>query len=87
METLKNHYSTVNDVILTYGEITETNYLETLEIEFEQPTEKGYKIARMLLPAYDWQTLIGFDEDEICQLEDYAFRNGILIWDLARRGE
>ncbi len=84
---MKNYYSTVDEVILTYGEITENNYIETLEIEFEKPTEKGFKTARMTLPSYEWQRLIGFDEDEIFNLEDYAFRNGLLIWDLARRGE
>lgn len=82
---MKYYYSTVDDVILTHSGIIENNYLETIILHFEKTNSKGsFDIAELVLPNYNFTKVMGFNEDELFELEDYAKNNAPLIWELAK---
>ena len=41
-------------------------------------------IAELTLPTYNFTKIMGFNEDEVFELESYARNNAPLIWELAR---
>lgn len=84
---MKNYYSTVNGIVLTYSDIIDENDLETIQVRFERPTEKGFDFAEGLIPHFIFQKSYGFSEDELMQLERYLRNNSSLIWDMAREKE
>ena len=82
---MRYYYSTVDDVVLTHTGIIEKNYLETITLHFERATLTGnFNIAEIVLPNYNFITIMGFTEDEIFELEEYARNNSPLIWELAK---
>lgn len=81
---MRYYYSTVDDVVLTFSNITQKNYLQTITLHFEKAVETGFKIAELILPTYHFTQIIGFTEDEVFELEDYAKNNAPLIWELAK---
>ena len=82
--TMQNYYSTVDDIVLTFSSIHETNYLEQIQLHYERPNGKGFDIAELILPTYNFTKIMGFNEDEAFELESYARDNAPLIWELAR---
>lgn len=82
---MKYYYSTVDDVVLTHTGIVEDNYLETITLHFEKANASGnFNIAEIVLPNYNFIKVMGFTEDEVFELEDYARNNAPLIWELAK---
>lgn len=78
------YFSTLDQVILTFSDVFEVNYLEQIRLHFERPKETGFDIAEIILPTYHFTKVMGFTEDEVFELEAYAKDNAELIWELAR---
>jgi len=83
---MKNYYSTVNSIILTYSDIID-NDLEMIQVRFERATEKGFDFAEGSIPHFIFNKTFGFSEDELLQLERYLRNNASLLWDMARERE
>lgn len=81
---MQNYYSTVDNIVLTFNNIHETNYLEQIQLHYERPNGKGFDIAELTLPTYNFTKIMGFSEDEAFELESYARDNAPLIWEIAR---
>ena len=88
MKTIGVYYfSTLDNVVLTFSDVFEINYLEQIRLYFERPNESGFDIAEVILPIYHFTKVIGFTEDEVFELEEYAKDNAELIWELARENK
>ena len=84
---MKNFYTEIDNVILTYSDIEKTkDGIEFIRIYFEKPVEGGFNFLESTLPALDVVDAEGFTEKEQKELLDYAGRNAFLIWELAREG-
>ena len=81
---MKNYYSTVDNIILTFSDIYETNYLEQIQLHYERSNGTGFDIAEIILPTYHFTKIMGFTEDEIFELEEYSRNNAPLLWEIAR---
>ena len=85
--TMKNFYSEVDDVTLTYSDIKTTeDGMEYIRIYFEKPVEDGFCFLESSLPLLNVVETEGFTEQEQKELLDYASRNAFIIWELAREG-
>lgn len=85
---MKYYYSTVDNIVLTHSGIEEKNLLETITLHFERPNENGdFDIAELILPNYNFTKIMGFTEDDVFELEDYARNNAPLIWELSKEYE
>lgn len=81
---MSNYYSTIDNVVLTFGNITEENGVEVINVRFERPNEKGFDYAEGKIPHFMFNKICGFTEDEILGFEKYLRNNSSLIWDIAR---
>ena len=59
---------------------------EVAEVYVEKPINLGFKSAYCYLPAYKWDKLDGFDEEETRQLEGIIQSTAHLIIQFARQG-
>lgn len=84
---MKNYYSTVDGIVLTYSDITDDNDLDIMQIRFERANDSGFDFAEGTIPHFTFQKTYGFSEDELMQLERYLRNNSSLIWDMAREKE
>lgn len=84
---VKNFYSEVDDVTLTFSDIKSTpDGMEYLRIYFEKPVDGGFQFLESVLPGLEIKDTEGFSEQEIAELLDYANRNAFIIWRLAMEG-
>jgi hypothetical protein len=81
---LKNYYSTVDNIILTFSDIEERNGFDEITVHFERPNKNGFDFAEAKLPQNTFYKTYGFSEDELFQLEKYLVNNAFLIWEIAR---
>ena len=82
---MRNYYSTINNVILTFSDIkTNENGFETILARFERSNESGFDFTEWKLPCICNIKAFGFSEDEIMEQERYLRNNAPLIWDIAR---
>lgn len=72
-----------DETIITHSEIKKDN---SILINFEQPYEKGFREARMKLPAYKWLYNKGFNDEKIKFFEDFAHQNAAVMYKYARLG-
>lgn len=84
---MKNYYSTVDNIILTFSDIEERNGFEEITVRFERPNENGFDFAVGKLPNNMFYKCFGFSEDELLELERYLRNNNFLIWEIAREKE
>ena len=82
---MKNYYSTINQVVLTFSDIR-TNEIgfETILARFERVNEKGFGFAEWKLPCICNIKAFGFSEDEIMEQERYLRNHAPLMWEIAR---
>ena len=81
---LKNFYTEIDDVTMTYGDIARTaDGMEYIRIYFEKPILGGFNFLESVLPGLDIIETEGFDEEEIKSLLEYAESNAFIIWQLA----
>ena len=84
---MKNFYTEIDDVILTYSDIAKTkDGMEYIRIYFEKPVDGGFYFLESTLPSLDIVGAEGFTDQEQKDLLDYASRNAFIIWELAREG-
>lgn len=83
---MKHYYSTVEGVVLTHSDIEEKNFLKTITLYFERAIEgeRGFDIAELILPNYNFTKVMGITEDDVLELEEYARNNAPLTWELAK---
>ena len=81
---MKNYYSTVDDVVLTFSNIEEINEFDSITVLFERVNKNGFDFAEGKLPNNLFYKSYGFSEDELMELENYLLKNAFLIWEIAR---
>ena len=86
---MKNYYSTIDDIVLTFSNIEEDrDGFDFIEFRFERANENGFDFAEGKLPENQVYKSYGFSEDELLQMQEYLKNNAVLIWEIAReRGE
>ncbi len=87
MFILKNYYSTVDNIVLTFSDIEEKNGFDEITVYFERPNGDGFDFAEGKLPNNMFYKTYGFSEDELLELERYLRNNNSLIWEIAREKE
>ena len=96
---MKNYYSTVDGIRLTFSDIEEdrdgfdiiTFYFERENIEkkdrwsyFEREKQNGFEFAEGSLPENRIYKTSGFNEDELLWMQEYIRNNSFLIWEIAK---
>lgn len=81
---MKNYYSTVDDVVMTFSDIEEKNGFDEITVYFERSNENGFDFAEGKLPNNMFYKSYGFSQDELLFLEKYLRNNAPLIWEIAR---
>lgn len=84
---MKNYYSTVDNIVLTFSDIEEKNGFEEITVRFERTNDNGFDFAEGKLPNNMFYKTYGFSEDELLELERYLRNNNFLIWEIAREKE
>lgn len=84
---MKNYYSTVDHIVLTFSDIEEKNGFDEITVHFERTNNTGFDFAEGKLPNNMFYKCFGFSEDELLQLEQYLRNNAPLIWEIAREKE
>lgn len=86
---LKNYYSTIDNICLTFSDIEDRNGFDSITFRFERPNDHGFDFAEGRLPENMFYKTYGFSEDELMQMENYIKNNSFLIWEMAmeNRGE
>jgi hypothetical protein len=84
---MKNYYSEIDGIILTFSDIKEKNGFEEIRVYFERANENGgFDFAEGSLPENRFYKTYGFSEDELMQMESYLRNNAFIIWEMAREG-
>ncbi|MCL2047500.1 MAG: hypothetical protein FWG87_02120 [Defluviitaleaceae bacterium] len=81
---MKNYYSTIDNVTLTFSDIEAVNDFEFITTRFERASGNGFDYAEGKLPNNLFYKAFGFSEDELLEMQDYLQRNSCIIWELAR---
>ncbi len=85
---MKNYYSTIDNVVLTFSNIEEdTMGFDFIEFRFERANDNGFDFAEGKLPENQVYKSYGFSEDELLQMQEYLRNNAVLIWEIARESE
>jgi len=82
--TVKNYYSTVDNIVLTFSDIEEKNGFDEITVYFERPNDNGFDFAEGKLPENQFYKCYGFSEDELMKLNKYIKNNASLIWKIAQ---
>ena len=82
---MKNFYSEIDEITLTFSDIHTTPYgMEYIRIYFERPTENGFACLESTIPSLHVKERTGFSDAEVQELLRYAQANAFLMWDMAR---
>ena len=81
---MKNYYSTVDNIVLTFSDIEEKNGFDEIIVYFERPNTNGFDFAEGRLPENQFYKSFGFSEDELIKLSKYIRNNASLIWKIAQ---
>lgn len=82
---MKNYYSTVDNIVLTFSDIEEKNGFDEITVYFERPNNNGFDFAEGRLPENQFYKSFGFSENELIKLNKYIRNNASLIWKIAHR--
>lgn len=80
---MKNYYSTVDNIVMTFSDIEEKNGFDEITVYFERPNDNGFDFAEGKLPNTLIYKSYGFSQDELMQLEKYMRNNAPLVWEIA----
>ena len=58
----------------------------SVKVYFEKPVEGGFQSAVCWLPAYRWEAIVGFSEDDIRRLDKILHDNAHLILEFSQEG-
>ena len=82
---MKNFYSEIDEITLTFSDINTTTYgMEYISIYFERPTENGFDFLESTIPSLHVKARAGFTDAEVEDFLHYAQANAFLMWDIAR---
>lgn len=81
---MKNYYSTMDNIVLTFSNIEKVNEFDSITVLFERANKNGFDFVEGKLPNNIFYKSYGFSEDELMELENYLLRNSFLIWEIAR---
>ncbi len=85
---MKNYYSEVDNIILTFSDIEDVNGFDEISVRFERANDNGsFDFAEGKLPNNMFDKTYGFSEDELMELEKYLKDNAFLIWEIAKEKE
>ncbi|MCI9423255.1 MAG: hypothetical protein HFG81_11175 [Dorea sp.] len=86
---MKNYYSTIDGIVLTFSDIEEdSNGFDSITFRFERANDSGFDFAEGKLPENQIYKSYGFSEDDLLQMQEYLKNNSFLIWEIAgERGE
>lgn len=83
---MKNYYSTVDNIVLTFSDVEEVNGFDEITVYFERPNENGgFDFAEGKLPENQFYKCFGFSEDELMKMNRYVRNNASLIWKIAQQ--
>ena len=85
--SMKNYYSTIDNIVLTYSDIENVNDFDSIIVLFERANKNGFDFAEGRLPNNMFHKTYGFSEDELMELENYLQKNAFLIWEMAREAD
>ena len=57
-----------------------------MKVYLEKPVEGGFHSATCYLPAYRWEGIVGFSENEIQKLDKILHDNAHLILEFSQEG-
>ena len=72
-----------DDTQVSYSDVREDN---TVLVVIERPRGWGFDTAECLLPAFSWQGLDGFSDEEAEELDTFVRNNAPLITRFAYEG-
>lgn len=82
---MKNYYSTIDGIILTFSDIEEDkDGFDIITFHFERENQTGFDFAEGCLPENRIYKTCGFTEDELLWMQEYIRNNSFLIWELAK---
>ena len=58
----------------------------SVKVYLEKPVEGGFHSATCYLPAYRWEGIVGFSENEIQKLDNILHYNAHLILEFSQEG-
>ena len=71
---------------IMHSQISEKDGTQQVEVHFERPTDKGFDLARCVLPTYAWIKREGFNDKEIDKFERFLHNNAHLLYKYAASG-
>ncbi len=81
---MKNYYSTVDNVVMTFSDIEERNGFDEITVRFERSRDDGgFDFAEEKLPENVFLKCYGFSENELFKLQRYLRNNAPLVWKIA----
>lgn len=84
---MKNFFSEVDDITLTFSDIQQAGGMDYIRIYFEKPIENDFAYLESTLPSLNIVATENFSPSEQQELLQYARTNAFLIWDMAREKE
>ena len=82
---MKNYYSTVDGIRLTFSDIEEDrDGFDIITFYFERGNQNGFEFAEGSLPENRIYKTSGFNEDELLWMQEYIRNNSFLIWEIAK---
>jgi hypothetical protein len=88
VDGMKNYYSTIDDIVLTFSDIEEDkDGFDSITFNFERSNNNGFDFAQGSLPENQIYKSYGFSEDELMQMQEYLRNNSFLIWEIASEEE
>lgn len=71
---------------ITHSHVMDADGVQTVEVHFERPTERGFDAARCVLPFYQWKFNDGFSIEEIHFFNEFLRNNAHLLYRYAKQG-
>ena len=72
-----------DDTQIVHSEILEQ---EKVKVYIERPIEGGFQSAACYLPGYDWQEIVGFNDEDIERFQEIIESTAHLIIKFAKNG-
>ena len=75
-----------DDTEIVHSECYLENGREKVRVEFEKPILGGFASAECILPEYEWENVVGFNDMDISRFQEIIeSMSHIIIW-LAKEG-
>ena len=71
---------------IVHSESILSNGKEMVRVCVEKPVDYGFKSATCWLPDYKWENIVGYDDEELAQFQEFIQSLAATIYELAREG-